>query len=62
MPDMGERRESPNRRLDGLRVWRIKGFPNHLVFDRSIDAGIEVVRVWHGARDIDNVLESEHVD
>ena len=27
MPGMGERRESANPRLDGLRVWRIDGFP-----------------------------------
>jgi toxin ParE1/3/4 len=62
MPGMGERRESANPRLAGLRVSRIDGFPNHVIFYRPIDGGIEVVRVLHGARDIDSVLESEHVD
>ena len=62
MPGMGERRESPHPRLAGLRVWRIEGFPNHLIFYRPIDGGIEVVRVLHAARDIDPALESEPVD
>ena len=59
---MGERHESPHPRFAGLRVWRIQGFPNHLIFYRPIDGGIEVVRVLHAARDIDRALESEHVD
>ncbi len=62
MPGMGERRESANPRLDGLRVWRIDGFPNHLIFYRPTDGGIDVVRVLHGARDIDRVLDSERED
>jgi toxin ParE1/3/4 len=36
-----------------LRVCPVRGFPNWLVFYRPTDAGIEVVRVLHGARDID---------
>jgi toxin ParE1/3/4 len=59
MPGMGERRESSNPRLAGLRVWRIDGFPNHLLFYRPIEGGIEIIRVLHGARDVDAVLDSE---
>jgi toxin ParE1/3/4 len=62
MPGVGERRESANPRLAGLRVWRVEGFPNHLIFYRPIDGGIEVIRVLHAARDIDRVLESEAID
>ena len=61
MPGMGEQRESTNPRLDGLRVWRIDGFPNHLIFYRPIEGGIEIIRVLHGARDIDAVLEAERM-
>ncbi len=61
-PTMGERHESANPNLDGLRVWRIEGFPNHLIFYRPIQNGIDVVRVLHGARDIDSALESENFD
>ena len=31
MPGLGERRETSNPRLEGLRVWRIEGFENHLI-------------------------------
>ena len=59
MPGMGERRESANPRLAELRVWRVEGFEKHLIFYRPTQGGIEIVRVLHGARDIDSVLESE---
>ena len=59
MPGLGERRQTANPRLEGLRVWRIQGFEKHLIFYRPVDDGIEIVRVLHGARDIDRLLESE---
>jgi toxin ParE1/3/4 len=58
-PRLGEQRESSDPRLSGLRVWRVEGFPNHLIFYRPIDGGIEVIRVLHAARDIDRVLASD---
>jgi toxin ParE1/3/4 len=58
MPGMGQRRESRNPDLAELRVWRINGFPNHVIFYRPIDSGVEIVRVLHATRDIDRVLES----
>jgi toxin ParE1/3/4 len=61
MPGMGEQRETANPRLAGLRVWRIEGFPNQLIFYRPIEGGIEIIRVLHGARDIDAVLEAERM-
>ncbi len=62
MPGMGERWESNNPHLAGLRVWRVEGFEKHLIFYRATDDGIEVVRVVHGARDISSVLESGRLD
>jgi toxin ParE1/3/4 len=62
MPGLGEPRESADPRLAGLRVWRIEGFRNHLVFYRRADGGIEIVRVLHAAHDIDTVLDAESVD
>jgi toxin ParE1/3/4 len=58
MPGIGERRETANPRLAGLRVRRIEGFEKHLIFYRPVEDGVEIVRVLHGARDIDRVLES----
>jgi toxin ParE1/3/4 len=58
MPLMGEQRDSADPRLAGLRVWRVGGFPNHLIFYR-VDDGVEVVRILHGVRDIDRIFGTE---
>jgi toxin ParE1/3/4 len=58
-PGMGERRASARLRLADLRVGRVEGFEKHLIFYRPTDDGIEIVRVLHGARDLDRLLESE---
>ena len=52
--------QTANPRLEGLRVWRIQGFEKHLIFYRPVADGIEIVRVLHGARDLDRLLESEN--
>jgi len=57
MPRMGKVREVSTPRLTGLRQWHVSGYESFLIFYRTVPAGIEVVRVLHGARDIDRVLE-----
>ena len=59
MPQIGARRELRNPRLEGLRMWPIRGFENYLVFYRPIEEGIEVTRVLHGARDIRVILADD---
>ena len=56
MPGMGARRDFTNPRLAGLRSWPITGFRNHLIFYLPVHDGIEVVRVLHGARDLDRIF------
>lgn len=56
-PGIGERHVSLNPRLAGLRVWRIEGFANHLVFDRLEGGEVEIVRVLHGARDLGGAID-----
>jgi toxin ParE1/3/4 len=58
-PGIGQKRETLNPRLTGLRVWRVEGFEKHLIFYRPGDDGVEIVRVLHGARDIDSVLDED---
>jgi toxin ParE1/3/4 len=60
MPGMGRLREFPNPRLEGLRSWPIRGFENYLVFYRPITDAIEVLRILHGARDIDAIFDEAH--
>ncbi|HZN69128.1 MAG TPA: type II toxin-antitoxin system RelE/ParE family toxin [Tepidisphaeraceae bacterium] len=56
MPGMGGQRPSPNPRLKGLRSWPIRGYRNFLIFYLPIENGIDVLRILHGARDVDRVI------
>lgn len=56
MPELGAARELKRRRVV-LRMWPIPDFPNHLIFYRPTDVGVEIVRVLHAARDIPRILE-----
>lgn len=39
-----------------VRQWRIKDFQEYLVFYRILDERVEILRVLHGARDLDGIL------
>jgi toxin ParE1/3/4 len=56
MPGMGERYETDNPLFQELRCFPIPKFPSHLVYYKSLRDGIIVIRVLHGARDIDGIL------
>src|SRR5436853_321926 len=56
MPEMGSLLELPNPALAGIRVWRVRGFKNYLIFYRPLSDGIRVLRVLHAARDIESIL------
>ena len=51
MPQLGAVYEPRNPRLEGIRIWRVKGFEKYLVFYRPAIEGIEVIRVLHAVRD-----------
>jgi toxin ParE1/3/4 len=55
-PEMGEFYHFRSPRVIGLRVWQVRGFPNHLIFYRVVNDGIEIVRVLHAARDYDSIF------
>ena len=59
MPGMGRRKETGNPHPKDLRQWPIPGFDKHLIFYRPTGAGVEIVRVLHGARDIKRLLAEE---
>ncbi len=56
MPEIGSIWESPHPSLSGVRVWPIRKFKNYLIFYRPIVGGILVLRVLHGARQVDELL------
>ena len=55
-PRIGRPREYSDRRLQGIRSWPVLGFENWLVFYRLLPDSIEILRVIHGARDLNAVL------
>jgi toxin ParE1/3/4 len=57
MPGMGVITSFSGSEDRDLRRWRIRGFENFLIFYRPIEDGIEVIRVLHGAREIERVFE-----
>lgn len=54
--EVGHQCQFTQRELANIRVWPIDRFKNHLVFFRPIETGIEIVRVLHGARDIEAIF------
>jgi toxin ParE1/3/4 len=55
-PRMGRRWDSTLAHLQDVRLWRVKGFENWLVFYLPLADGVEILRVIHGARNLDDVL------
>ena|SRR5437773_11405365 len=43
--------------LHGVRMLRLRRFNKHLVFYQVVPGEIQIVRVLHGARDIDNLYD-----
>ncbi len=44
--------------LASTRMFPLNDFAQHIVFYRQVSKGIEIVRVVHGSRDIENLTES----
>ena len=44
----------------GLRSWRVKGFP-YLIFYRPTSSRVEVIRVLHGAIDLERELGNPEI-
>ena len=59
MPFIGGERTFMNDRLNGLRMWFVKGFENYLIFYRPLGDRIEIVRVLHSAQDRDFIINEE---
>lgn len=43
-----------------LRRWRIKGYEKILIFYRYDSRNLYLIRILHGARDLDSLLDDEH--
>ena len=58
-PRSGTHYDSGIARLDGLRRFPVTGFDKYLIFYLPHRDGIDVIRVLHGARDINSLFVEE---
>ena len=62
MPNMEAPREIGNPALKGLRFWPVVGFDEILIFYVVHGDMLRVIRVLHGKRDLDRILNKESAD
>ena len=55
-PEIGSPYESDVPAHQGIRFEIVRGFPKHVIFYRITDAGLYIMRVIHGHRDIEKLL------
>ena len=58
-PRSGLQCDFRNQRLRGLRRFPVKGFENYLIFYSPRPHGLDVIRVLHGARDLEEVFTKD---
>ncbi|MEC4806284.1 MAG: type II toxin-antitoxin system RelE/ParE family toxin [Jaaginema sp. PMC 1079.18] len=62
MPQLGKQCQFTNLRLQNVRQLVVKGFKNYLIFYQVTATGVEILRVIHGSRDIEVILEGDDRD
>jgi toxin ParE1/3/4 len=58
-PELGRPRRFANSTLIGLRSWRVARFTRYLIFYRCRGSEVEILRVIHGARDLEALFREE---
>ncbi|HLO86599.1 MAG TPA: type II toxin-antitoxin system RelE/ParE family toxin [Nostocaceae cyanobacterium] len=58
-PAMGKICQFTHPKLADIRQQSIKGFRKYLIFYRITESEIDILRVLHGARDIEGILDED---
>jgi toxin ParE1/3/4 len=58
MPGIGSRRYADIPLVHGVRIIKVKGFDNYLLFYLEREASIDIIRLLHSAQDIPGALQS----
>jgi toxin ParE1/3/4 len=61
-PEMGWNPKLQNPEVRGLRVFRVTGFERILILYRPLERGIEVLRVVHGSRNLQRLIQHEGIE
>lgn len=57
-PEIGSPRQFKKPQLIGVRMWPIKSFPNYLIFYLQREEHLQVLRILHGAQDIERIFSN----
>ena len=58
IPGMGKIVGLVSSRMGQIRQWRIKEFQDYLIFYQIQDDRVEILRVLHGSRDLEDILSN----
>ena len=61
-PGAGGRWDSPDPRLEGMRVTVVTPYRNYLIFFRAAPDGVEAFRVIHGAQELDRIVDEIDIE
>lgn len=62
MPGIGKRCQFYSPQLKNIRQVGVKNFKKYLVFYRASEHSIEIIRVIHGSRDLENLITEKNED
>jgi toxin ParE1/3/4 len=55
-PLIGKKRDFSNFRFQEIRMWQVKAFEKYLIFYQVIESRIEIIRVLHSARNLEDLF------
>lgn len=55
-PEIGKKREFSDKRFQNVRMWHVKKYENYLIFYEVVEDRVEIIRVLHGSRDIEELF------
>ena len=61
MPGMGAPRDY-GQSFSGLRMWHVPKFPLYLIFYRATDTELTILRVLHGAQNVEQIFNPPDED
>lgn len=59
-PQIGKQAYFSNNRLQNIRQLAIKDFRKYLIFYQTTAAGVKIIRVLHGSREIEDILDENN--
>lgn len=56
-PHLGSKRRFENTKLEGVRVWQVSGYKNHLILYRVEEKTIKIMRIVNVRQDFDLLFD-----